>query len=518
MTDSMKQIVIVGGGTAGWITAGLLAAEYSAANTNQNVAITLIESTEIPPIGVGEGTWPSMRETLLNMGVSETEFLTHCDASFKQGSRFINWGTEKGDQYYHPFSLPNSFHSINLANHWLPYKDEISFDNAVSFQPAICQSALAPKQIATPEYQFIGNYGYHLDAGKFGPFLRAHCVDKLGVTHIDDKVLQVQLDKNQYIESVDTEKHGCIAGDLFIDCTGLHGLLIDKTYQIPFVSCKDKLINDRALAIQVPYASENSPINSATHSTANRHGWIWDIGLQSRRGVGQVYSSQFTSDEEAELALRDYVATTSEIETKDLQVRKLEINPGHREKFWHKNVVAVGMSAGFIEPLEASAIALIEQSAKFITAQLPMNREHMLIVANRFNKKFTQRWHQIIDFLQLHYVLSERSDSEYWQTMTDTSRVSSRLKEKLELWQYQTPYLYDSFETEELFPSASYQYVYYGLKGKTHLKQNKKWLMQHAEAKHLFEQNMNKIRQLHTQLDTNRALLNKIKQYGLQKI
>lgn len=518
MTNAVKQVVIVGGGSAGWLSASILAAEHSNASLPTPIQITLIESSDIPTIGVGEGTWPSMRDTLQQIGISETTFLNECDASFKQGSKFINWRTTRGDSYFHPFSLPESFNQLNLAAHWLPYQHEVPFEQAVCFQDALCNAQLAPKQISTPEYNFIANYGYHLDAGKFAPLLKSHCTEKLGVMHIDDNVQDVRLTSNGDVASVFTEKHGEITGDLFIDCSGLHSLLIDKALKVPFVSCKEVLFNDRALAVQVPYQHLDDNINSATHSTAVANGWIWDIGLQSRRGIGHVYSNDFCTKEQAFDALARYVSDTSNSDINKLTVRELQINPGYREKFWHKNVVAIGMSAGFIEPLEASAIALIELSAKFIRDQFPQNRAVMDVIAKRFNKKFHQRWQQIIDFLKLHYVLSKRDDSAYWRAATSTETLSQTLRDKLLLWQYQTPYLYDSFETEELFPAASYQYIYYGLKGETAFNPSQKWHAEHAKAKALFQQNQQKRNQLQQQLEPNRVLLNKIKQYGLTTI
>ncbi len=521
MTEQVKRIIIVGGGTAGWITAGIIAAEHITANTENPIQITLIESTDIEPIGVGEGTWPSMRETLKTIGINEAEFLSQCDASFKQGSKFVNWiGTNNSnDSYHHPFTVPDDYFQVNLAPHWLLHGQEIPFDFAVTFQGKLCEHNLAPKQITSPEYTFIGNYGYHLDAGKFGRFLREHCTSKLGVDHIDDRVESVNLHKSGDVSSVQTKRHGEIEGDLFIDCTGLHGLLLDKTYGIPFVSCKDVLCNDSAIAVQVPYDQPDQNINSATLSTAVENGWIWDIGLQSRRGVGHVYSSAHCSDEQAEQTLIQYIqATTNNTAVEQLQFKKLAINPGHREILWHKNAVAIGMSAGFIEPLEASAIAMIELSAKFISAQLPQNRATMDIIAKRFNHKFLDRWEQIIDFLKLHYVLSKRRDSQYWQECSSLENAPSRLKDKLALWQTQSPYTHDSLVTEELFPSASYQYIYYGMGGKTKVRLTQKIFNEKKRVNQIIHENNTKTNKLLSVLPSNRELLNKIRQFGLHKI
>ncbi|MBE1301307.1 MAG: tryptophan 7-halogenase [Alteromonadaceae bacterium] len=519
MSKSVRNIVIVGGGTAGWITAGVLAADHIVPNDENSVTITLIESSDIPIIGVGEGTWPSMRDTLRNMGIDEGEFLTECDASFKQGSKFVNWLREQQHSYYHPFSLPEKFFQLNLANHWVNISDKINFSNAVTYQGMLCDHDLAPKQITTPQYAFAANYGYHLDAGKFSHFLKQHCVDKLGVKHIVDTISDVKQHANGDIASVVTNGYGDVTGDLFIDCSGLHGLLLDKVYKVPFVSRRDVLGNDSALAVQVPYANQDDIIQSATVATAQKNGWIWDIGLQSRRGVGHVYCSDFCTDTQAEDTLRKYIAPSMGSKAaENANIRKLSINPGHRECFWQNNCVAVGMAAGFIEPLEASAIALVEQSAKFISTQLPENSDLMPIIAKRFNDKFLDRWQQIIDFLKLHYVLTQRTDSDYWQDHKNLDNVSDGLKEKLTLWQTRTPYTFDSTATEELFPSASYQYVYYGMEGQTRIKFNRKLHSEMQQAQAIFKENAGKTQKMLSALNTNRELLNKIKQYGLAKV
>lgn len=520
MSDEIKKIVIVGGGTAGWLTAATLAAEHLVVGSADSITIELIESPNIPTIGVGEGTWPSMRETLKNIGIDETTFLTYCDASFKQGSKFVGWLNNDKQHYYHPFTLPEQFHQLNLAPHWQPYKDQTSFSKAVCFQEQLCQSGLAPKQITTAQYAFVANYGYHLDAGKFSELLKKHCIEKLGVKFIAADVTQVNQRNNGDIQSVITEQNGEITGDLFIDCTGAKGLLINETLNVPFVSQQHILFNNRAVAAHVPYDSEDSEIQSTTQSTAQQNGWIWDIGLQSRRGVGHVYSSDYETDENAELQLRNYVANTvtSPDIAKNITVRFLKFEPGHRKVFWQNNCVAVGMSAGFIEPLEASAIALIEQSAKFISRQLPKNRDMMGIIRNRFNEKFIGRWQQIIEFLKLHYVLSKRTDSPYWLDNTDPQNIPDALRQKLLLWQYQAPYSHDATMTEELFPPASYQFVYYGMEGTTQINRNNKWIHEHPHAQQIFQNNNNKVNQMVKVLPKNRELLNKINQFGLSKI
>ena len=276
------------------------------------------------------------------------------------------------------------------------------------------------------------------------------------------------------------------------------------------------MFNDTALAVHVPYSDDNSPIASHTISTAQTSGWIWDIGLPSRRGVGHVFSSSHISDDEAEHQLRTYIETTTGKEHL-VEPRKISINPGYRSKFWHKNCVAIGMSAGFIEPLEASALALIELSAKMVAEQLPANRQVMGITAKRFNDKFSYRWQRIIDFLKLHYVLSKRSEP-YWQDNKATESIPDQLQELLTLWEYQVPYGYDTHHTEELFPAASFQYILYGMGHKTQLPNRKKRDDKSQLANKFFNDNIAHTHKLINALSTNRELLNKIKTYGLSKV
>lgn len=456
MSDTIEHIVVVGGGSAGWLVAGVLAAEH-------RLRVTLIESPDVPPIGVGEGTWPSMRDTLHRIGVSEYDFIRACDASFKQGSRFDRWVTgEPGDHYFHPFVLPQGWYDANLAAAWQAAHRAVPFAGLVSFQPHLCMHGRAPKQITTPEFAAVANYGYHLDAGKFGLFLRDHCVGKLGVRHVLDHVDAIRSRDNGDIAALATRRHGLLEGDLFVDCTGLQSLLLGKHYAVPLVPCRHILFNDRALAVQLPYASEDAPIASQTTATAQSAGWIWDIGLPARRGVGHVYSSSHTTDEQAERALRAYVRESGG-PAEMPSPRKLSFEPGYRERFWHRNVVAIGLSGGFIEPLEASALALVEMAAAWLADDMPVTRGQMDIVAARFNEAFTYRWECVIDFLKLHYVLSKRSDSPFWIEHREPAGIPERLRERLQLWRTRPPSRRDFSRIEEAFPTASWQYVLYGM-------------------------------------------------------
>lgn len=515
--SEINHIVIVGGGSAGWLTAGVLAAEHRT-RAGATLRITLLESPNVGPIGVGEGTWPTIRDTLRSIGVTETDFIRECDASFKQGSKFQQWVTRREDDcYFHPFVLPQGYTETNLVAGWLERHPEVPFADLVSFQPHLCVHGKAPKQAATPEYAAVANYAYHLDAGKFGLFLRRHCVENLGVTHIIDHVVGVNAHDNGDIASVQTQENGAVAGDLFVDCTGMQSLLLGRHYGVPFHSQKHVLFNDTALAIQVPYHSEDSPIPSQTISTGQSNGWIWDIGLPTRRGVGHVYSSAHTSDEAAERELSTYIERTGGPGNMP-SPRKLTFNPGYRDRFWHRNCVAIGLSAGFIEPLEASAIALVELAAAMLRDQMPATRAAMDIVARRFNDSFTYRWQRVIDFLKLHYVLTQRTDSDFWRDNRRAESIPERLRDQLTLWRHQPPSRYDFHRVEEVFPSASYQYVLYGMG----FRPEQPWSCRRADdadrADGFFREAAALTGKMLAALPGHRALIDHIKHHGLSKI
>jgi tryptophan halogenase len=514
MVRPVKNIVIVGGGTAGWLTAGLIAAKHRA-RMAAGFTVTLVESPTTPIIGVGEGTWPTLRTSLAKIGVSETDFFRECDAAFKQGAKFARWTTGAADDaYYHPLMLPQGFSQVNLAAHWLAGGGAQSFCDAVSPQGRLCDDGLAPKTITAAPYQGAANYAYHLDAGKFAPFLQRHCCDKLGVRHVLADVRSVAMTDDGDIRGVVTEQCGEIQGDLFVDCTGFRALLLGDALGVPFRDCGDVLFCDTALAIQVPYESETSPIASHTISTAQSAGWVWDIGLPTRRGVGHVYSSRHISDEDAERELRTYIGPAG----RDLSARKIPIRSGHRETFWKRNCVAVGLAAGFLEPLEASAIVLIELSAKMISEQMPACREVMDVVAARFNATTHYRWGRIIDFLKLHYVLSKRTDSAFWRDNRAPETVPQRLADLLRLWRHQPPWLHDEFDrVEEVFPTASYQYVLYGMNFRTEI-EPEALADERMMAERAMRENAVQTDRLLASLPRHRDLIRKIVEHGLQPV
>ena len=454
MSQPVRKILIVGGGTAGWLAAGIIAAHHKSEDADA-LEVALVEASDIPTIGVGEGTWPTLKNTAKDIGIREQDLFEKCHAGFKQGGKFVDWVHGNGDFYYHPFTVPLGYGRLDLA----PYVSSIeSYAVESNFQQEVCEAGLAPRDLSESEYSGQCNYAYHLDAGAFGDLLKQHCKSELGVKHIVDTVERANLAADGSIESIMLAERGEQHADLFVDCTGFASLLLGKTMGVPFVNKDDVLFNDSALAMQVPYATEDAPVACHTIATAQNAGWIWDIGLTHRRGVGHVYSTQYISDDEAEENLRAYLGDAGA----GLEARQIRFESGHRRSFWEKNCVAVGLSAGFVEPLEATAIMLAEISARYIAENIPANRDVMPIVGKRFNQQMDYRWRRIVDFLKLHYTLSKRPEP-YWKAHADASTVPDSLREDLEIWRTRGPIRGDFDSAIELFPAASYQYVIYGM-------------------------------------------------------
>lgn len=465
-----KNIVIVGGGTAGWITAGYLAKSL-AASSPDGVSITLIESSEIGILGVGEGTFPTIRRTLRRIGIDEAELLRTCDATLKQGAKFANWrftpGTEQvgqPDHYMHPFAYTKAQDGLDLLPYWLlGVGGNSNWDEVNTVQKRVADAARAPKRLEDPDFTGPLNYAYHFDAIKLAALLKRYGI-AAGVTALTGLVEEVQLDERGYISGVKTEEHGTLTADLYIDCTGFRAELIGKAMQVPYKSCRDVLFCDRAMAIQVPYARPDTPIPSYTISTAHEAGWTWDIGLHHRRGIGHVYSSDHSDDERAEQVLRNYIGAASE----GIEVRKFRFNAGYRETNWHKNCVAIGLSSGFFEPLEATGIIFAEVAAVMLADLFPWGGDYET-PARQFNEITKRRYERALDFIKLHYCISERRDTPFWRDNVDEKSIPASLVEQLARWRYRPPEPIDIDLNIDIFPDVSWQYVLYGMGFKTDL-------------------------------------------------
>ncbi len=450
-----RRVLIVGGGTAGWLAACYLAKKLGTSQTG-GLDITLIESPDIGIIGVGEGTFPTIRATLKAIGIDEATFLRECHATFKQGILFPDWRV-KGETYFHPFDPPfYNREAVDLVPYWL-LQDEAKrppFAEAVTFQKPVADACRAPKWRHDRDFEGPLNYAYHFDAVRFAGLLSRHGQD-LGVRHLTGMVRDVRLSDDGGIAAIDTPEHGELTADVFIDCTGFRSELIGKALKVPFRGVRSTLFTDRAVAAQVPYARPDAPLPSYTISTAHEAGWTWDIGLHGRRGIGYVYSSDHASDDEAERTLRAYIGPG------DYAVRHIRFEAGYRERHWVKNCLCVGLSGGFLEPLESTGIVLIESAISKFTEFFPHDGP-VDVSAPMFNELITRRYETIIGFLKLHYCLSQRPEP-FWRDNANAASLPERLQDLLARWAHRPPGRFDFIIDNESFAHFSYQYILYGM-------------------------------------------------------
>jgi tryptophan halogenase len=516
MDSGLDSIVIVGGGTAGWLTAALLAKRLGTARPD-GVKITLIESSDIGTIGVGEGTFPTFRRTLRTIGVDEAEFMRACSAAFKQAIRFVDWEHApvggKHTHYYHPFNVP---HLMSMAADMAPYwalgnaGDGVPFSDATTLQDKVVDALKAPKRIDDAPYDGPMNYAYHLDAAKLAVFLKNTGV-KLGVRHLIGNVEKVGLDEQGAIARLITAEHGTLEAGLYIDCTGFAGMLIGRTLGEPWRDVTDMLFVDRAVAMQVPYPREDAPIIPATVSTAHETGWTWDIGLDTRRGIGYCYSSRYSDDDRAEQVLRDYIGPAAEGRT----ARRIKMRVGFRDRQWVKNCVSIGLSAGFLEPLESTGIIQIEAAAHMIAEYFPRHGD-MARVANHFSTIMRRRFEMAVDFIKLHYYLTKRTDNAFWIDNTKPETASDALKDKIELWRRRPPSALDFDTTYEAFKYQSYQYILFGLGFRPDMRGNESAYPFVEEAQREFRRVQAASQQALKALPDHRKLLDEVYRHGFR--
>lgn len=453
-----KRVLIVGGGSAGWITAAYLNAALNI-DGKQVVDVVLIESANVARVGVGEATVPTIRHILQTIGIAENAFMRATDATFKQAIKFENWLQPNNHQYYHPFDRRQAGPVDYSSAKWLASDRSIPFGEMVSVQPHLCEMGLSPRMPDTRDYASPMPYAYHMDAEKFADHLCEHATTR-GVEHyLDDMVEVEQCAEHGHIVAVKTREGRRLEADLFVDCTGFLSLLIAKTLGVELVDFSDWLLCDRAIALRMPYdCFYAGNIKPYTTATALSSGWAWDIGLVNRRGTGYVYCSSFIDDEAAENELRAFEGS----HCIDLPARRLKFYVGRRDRFWVKNCVAIGLSGGFIEPLESTGIYLSEFAAVTLAEHFPFGQE-MQRLADRFNRIMANRYDEVLDFVNMHYCLSRRDDTEFWREVQQESHITDRLRAKFDFWKIKPPSASDFDDQFRLFSHQSYEYILYGM-------------------------------------------------------
>lgn len=465
-----KRILIVGGGTTGWLTAGYLARTLGA-QCPGGIEIALVESAEIGIVGVGEGALPTIRKTLRRIGLDEATLVREAGATFKQGLRLAHWRFEPGagqpDQYLHSFQISRDLSGLDLR----PYQsrggaDDSEWSQVDTPRKIAVDAGGAPKLITHPDYAAPLDYAYHFDAAKLTRVLR-NVATGLGVRHVVDAIDEVSLTEDGAIDTVRGRASGPMTADLYVDCTGFRAQLIGHVLKSPYKSCRPVLFCDSILTMQVPYEHPGAPIASYTISTAQEAGWTWDVGLDNRRGVGHVFSSDHTDAETAERVLRAYVGKAGD----GLDIRHIKFEAGYREISWRKNCVAIGHSSGFFEPLEATSIAFTEVAAVMLAELFPCG-VGMETAARQYNNLMRRRYERALDFIKLHYCVSERRDAAFWRDNAEASTIPESLHDRLDRWRFRPPATTDIDPNVEIFTKPNWQYVLSGMGYRTDLSPN----------------------------------------------
>lgn len=424
------SIVVVGGGSSGWMAAAYLNRLFP------DVRITLVESPRVSTIGVGEATVPLLNQFMSRLGFADPQsWMPACDATFKTGILFENWHA-RGERYWHPFDLLDYVDSIHHTGHcWytMRHAGRPQFQDRSSFADAFFPSAeLNVRQNRAPWFR---EYAFHLDSAKFGEFLRAASPT---VNHILDDVVDVSIEADGSIASVRTADHGDVSADLYIDCSGFHRRLISRVAEQGFESYARSLLCDRAVVIRVPYDESDDRervVRPYVLSSAQEAGWIWSIPLYDRMSSGYVYSSQFTSDERAEAVLRHSWRAK---DLTGLQVLKIRFDAGKLPRTWVRNCVAVGLSGGFIEPLESTGLAITQMGIEMVASMLDARFYDEPSIA-RYNGHMDKFYTDIMHFIIAHYLLSSREDSDFWRAVRHDAFVPDTLQQRLEVFRRLLP-------------------------------------------------------------------------------
>ena len=419
---SVDTVVIVGGGTAGWMTAAAFARQWLSPERK----LILVESDEIGTVGVGEATIPPIAAFNAMLGLDEREFLRETMGTFKLGIEFVDW-TRKGHAYLHPFGQYGAVNDVAFHHYWRKGRDIFDVGKIGDYNLCDIASRLAKMVAPSPNPNDALSslrYAYHFDAGLYAAFLRRYA-EKLGVHRIEGKIIDAVLNREDgQIKSVSLDNGQNIDGDFFIDCSGFRGLIIEQKLEAGFEDWSKWLLCDRAIAAP----SQNvGPLAPHTRSTAEDAGWRWKIPLQHRTGNGHVYSSAFMGDDEAERLLRERLEGEVLAEP-----RKLFFKAGKRKSFWIKNCAAIGLSAGFLEPLESTSIHLIQTGILKLLSLFPSS-SLTAIEIDEYNRTMHRQFDYIRDFIILHYHCVDRDDSEFWRYCRSMD-VPDALKHKIDLF------------------------------------------------------------------------------------
>jgi hypothetical protein len=479
MTDDhrIKDIVVLGGGTAGWMSA-----TYLAKALGDSVNITVLEAPAIPRIGVGEATIPNLQKVFFDfLGLPEEEWMPECNASFKMGIRFINWCTPgageaesrsykgRADHFDHVFGLLPEHENLPLSHYWTHKKltgatDE-PFDYACYPHPAVLDKKLSPRYLDGRRW---AGYAWHFDANLVADFLRRFATKRQKVTHVEDRFTGAEIDQRGHVTAITTEAGRRLEADLFVDCSGFRSLLVNQVMKEPFLDMSDHLLNDRAVATQVPHDDERNGVEPFTSAIAMSSGWTWKIPLPGRFGTGYVYSSRFASQDEATAEF----CRMWNLDPEKQPLNHIKFRVGRNRRAWVKNCVGIGLSSCFLEPLESTGIYFVYASLYQLVKYFPDKRFDPVLV-NRFNHEIETMFDDTRDFLQGHFSFAPRDDTPFWRACKELE-LAEDFKEKVALYKsglgVNLPVTdesarYGNFEAEfrDFWTNGSYYCIFSGL-------------------------------------------------------
>lgn len=448
------HICIVGGGTSGWMMAAYMTRHFKF--DGKKLKLTLIESAEVPPTGVGEATIHTMRGFLEDAGISEAKFLAASQGTFKHGIEFSGW-SENGKPFFHPFEIPPAGFGDPLALHFLSADRKEGpmsrYDLWAGIQSRLARRGVSPRLHTDKAYHGVVPYGYHLDANAFAHFLKNTCISR-GVQHIISHVDEVETSNGQ-IDRLHLRNGKKLDADIWVDCSGFAARLIGELGG-EFISSSDHLLVDAAVTCQV--AGEHIQTRPFTTATARNAGWTFDIDLQTRGGRGYVYSSKHISADEAFKEFSD--AYPGQID--EAKARHFQLRIGRMNSSWIGNCCAVGLSAGFLEPMESTGLYFVEYAARlFVEVLQALNDDNMEQQAEWFSTSYSGLFDEVSAFIEMHYKLSDRRDTAFWRDATSTEH-SETLSRLLSLWQSRLPSQYD-FSSHSFFGPESWQAILLGL-------------------------------------------------------
>lgn len=406
----IKNILVVGGGSSGWMAASGLAKYFG-----DKVKVSVVESSKISTVGVGESTIILFNKFLELVGLEDTDWMRHCNASYKTSIRFTDF-SEKGTVFEYPFGEHTNDKSITewamiAAKYGLDNDSFCKFHNDNYYLAT--HNRLTKNLDGELNFNFNRDVAYHIDASAFGKFLKKKICDPLGVEHFVDDIVSVEKDEDGYLTSVVGDSGTKYTADLFVDCTGFRSAILEKEMHSEFLSYKDWLSNDRAISTRIPYTNKQKQLTSVTNCTALSSGWSWNIPLWNRIGTGYVYSSDFIDDDSAEKEFKKHLGTD------DIEINKIRIRHGVRKNGWVKNVVGVGLSYGFIEPLESTGLVSTHMMISMIVELL--DRTNLRVSGldiDGYNYAAQTQLNGYRDFVGFHYKMSKRDDTPYWKYQT----------------------------------------------------------------------------------------------------